>query len=350
MRRGLLFGAALAGVIFAGVALQSVLLAIGLALLQAYLLSPIVDRLERRGVPRSLTTVGVLALGFGLLAALVLGLLPLLQQQVVELVERLPGMLERVQTQWLPWIEARLGVRLPGTSQELLQEIVDRTRSLEATGPLREALGEAFRNTASFALSLLQLALVPVLSFYAIRDAPELRRGLAALIPEEIRPRVLVAGDKVNQVVAAYLRGQLTVALILGCLYGLAWGVIGVPSGVFVGFTAGLLAVIPYVGPAIGLTGALALVGLEFGIDAHLLWVLGSFALIQGVEGTLITPRIVGDRLGLHPVAVILGLVAGGQLLGLVGMILALPALAALKVLVWPDLESPPAPDPRPTN
>lgn len=342
VRRLLLFAAALGGLLLVGFALRSVLLAVGLALLLAYLTSPIVDRLEGRGVSRTLTTLAVLVLAFGLLGALALGFLPVLQHQVVDLVERLPALLARIQTDWLPWLEARLGLRLPGTSQELLSEIVERARSLETTGPLRELLGQAFRNTASFALSLFQLVLVPVLAFYAIRDAPELRRGLAELVPEEIRAQVLDGGNKVNRVVAAYLRGQLTVALILAGLYGLTWGLIGVPAGVLVGFTAGLLAVIPYVGPAIGLALALLLTGLEYGIDPHLLWVLASFALIQGVEGTLITPRIVGESLGLHPVAVILGLVAGGELLGFVGMILALPALAALRVLVWPGPE--PAP------
>jgi predicted PurR-regulated permease PerM len=336
VRRLLLFAAALGGLLLVGFALRSVLVAVGLALLLAYLTSPIVDRLEGRGVSRTLTTLGVLVLAFGLLGALALGFLPVLQHQVIELVERLPALLARIQTDWLPWLEAQLGLRLPGTSVELLSEIVERARSLETAGPLRELLGQAFRSTASFALSLFQLALVPVLSFYAIRDAPELRRGLARLVPEEIRPQVLDGGNKVNRVVAAYLRGQLTVALILAALYGLVWGLIGVPSGVLVGVLAGLLAVIPYVGPAIGLALALLLTGLEYGVDAHLLWVLGSFAVVQGVEGSLITPRIVGESLGLHPVAVILGLVAGGELLGLVGMILALPALAALRVLVWP--------------
>ncbi len=185
---------------------------------------------------------------------------------------------------------------------------------------------------------------MPVLAFYAIRDAPALRRGVAALLPAEIRDQVLASGRKVNEVVSAYLRGQLTVALILGALYGLAYALVGVPAGVLVGFAAGLLAVIPYAGPAIGLLLALVLTGLHYGIEAHLLWVLASFTLVQTVDGALITPRIVGERLGLHPVAVILGLVAGGQLLGFVGLILALPALAALKVLVWPELEPEPAP------
>ena len=341
VRRLLLFGAALLGTLIVGFALRNIMVAVGLALLLAYLASPIVDRLDRRGVSRSLTTLGVLAGVFGVVIALVVGLLPLLQQQIVELVERLPALLGQVQAEWVPWLEARLGVQLPGTSQELLTDVVERARKLETTAPLRDALARAFRSTASFALSLFQLTLLPVLSFYAIRDAPELRRGVAALLPAEIRPQVLESGRKVNAVVAAYLRGQLTVALILGSLYALAWGLIGVPSGVLVGFLAGMLVIIPYVGPAIGVLLALLLTGLEYGIDPHLAWVLASFAVIQGVEGTLITPRIVGDRLGLHPVAVILGLVAGGQLLGFVGMILALPALAALKVLAWPEPEPP---------
>ncbi len=344
LRRPLALVLALLATLFVGFALRSVLVAVGLALLLAYLFSPIVDRLEGRGVSRTVTSLAVLAVGFGLVITLAVGLLPLLQQQVVELVNNLPALLDRVQTVWLPWLESRLGLSLPGTSRELISEIVERARSLEAAGPLTAGLRNAFQSTASFALSLFQLALVPVLAFYAIRDAPALRRGIAAMLPAEIRDQVLASGRKVNEVVSAYLRGQLTVALILGALYGLAYALVGVPAGVLVGFAAGLLAVIPYAGPAIGLLLALLLTGLHYGIEAHLLWVLASFTLVQTVDGALITPRIVGERLGLHPVAVILGLVAGGQLLGFVGLILALPALAALKVLVWPDLEPEPAP------
>ena len=347
VRRGLLLLLAVAATLLVGFALRSVLVAVGLALFLAYLFSPWVDFLEGRGVSRTLTTLGVLVVVLGLICALAIGLVPLLQKQIVELVQRVPSLLEHVQSAWLPWIEARLGVGLPATSDELMAELVERARSLRAAGPLTAALSDAFRSTASFAVSLFQLGLVPVLAFYAIRDAPELRRGVIALLPGEIRPQVVASARSVNEVVSAYLRGQLTVAAILGVMYAVGWGLSGVPSGVLVGFLAGLLAIIPYVGPAIGLILALILTGFEYGLDVHLLYVVGTFVVVQGLEGTLITPRIVGERLGLHPIAVILGLVAGGELLGVVGMILAVPALAAVKILVWPAPVSATAPQAR---
>ncbi len=130
LRRPLALVLALLATLFVGFALRSVLVAVGLALLLAYLFSPIVDHLEGRGVSRTVTSLAVLAVGFGLVITLAVGLLPLLQQQVVELVNNLPALLDRVQTVWLPWLESRLGLSLPGTSRELISEIVERARSL----------------------------------------------------------------------------------------------------------------------------------------------------------------------------------------------------------------------------
>lgn len=331
--------AVLAGLlILAAFALRNVVVAIGLAGFLAYLLNPWVDRLEARGVPRSASTVLLLALAAGLLIGLALGLLPVLQAQIGELLDRLPLLLERVRLEWLPWIEAKLAIELPRTSEAALLELFDRARAVEATGPFTALAASAFRSSASLVLSMFQLGLVPVLGFYALRDGEALRRTLLSLVPVDFRHEALGAARQVNAVVSAYLRGQLTVCLILGGLYSVGFALSGVPSGVLVGILTGLLALIPIVGPAVGLGLALLLTLVEHGADAHALYVLASFGVIQGLEGTIITPRVVGERLGLHPLAVILGLVAGGELLGFIGVILAVPALAVFRVLVWPRL------------
>lgn len=331
-------GASAATTLLAVIALQSVLVALAAAGLLAYFANPLLSRLEARGVPRGATAAGVLVLAGALLVALALVVLPVLQSEIYALIKQLPLLVSRLQTDWIPWIEQRLDLTLPHTSTDALAELRSRVQGLDIRGPFSSVLSAVFRSTTSLVLALFEVLLFPVLAFYAMRDGPRLRATVIGVLPAEARDMLVESAGQVDRVVSAWLRGQLTVCLILACLYSLAYGVAGVPAAILVGTAAGFLVIIPYAGPALGFALAAILTGFQYGLDAHLAWVAGGFVVVQALEGTVITPRIVGDRLGLHPGVVILGLIAGGQLLGFAGIVIAVPLLAVARVLIVPRI------------
>ncbi len=338
VRRALAFAGLGLGVVIVYWALRSVSMALGIALLLSYLLSPAIDAAERRGIPRTWSSLLAVLAALALLGVVLLLVLPFLQSQIAALIALAPRIAQWAFETGIPWLEARLRIELPDTTEAALREVISHLSSLEAARPVTVALGGVFRSTASFLLGLLQLALVPFLVFYSLRDARLLRDTLIRLIPDEIEAWVVEAAGEVNGVVAAYLRGQLSVVAILSAMYALGYALAGVPFPVLVGISAGLLSVIPFLGTAIGLLLAVVLCLSQYGPDVHLIYAGIAFVIAQNIEGNILTPRIVGGRLGLHPLAVILGLIAMGQLLGFLGMVLALPLLASLKVLFWPWL------------
>ncbi|MEE2703851.1 MAG: AI-2E family transporter [Myxococcota bacterium] len=338
-----ILAATAATALLALIALQNVLVALAAAGLLAYLASPLLTRLETLGIPRAATAAAVLSLAAALLAALCLVLLPVIQSEILGLIQQLPSLVSRLQTDWIPWLEQRLDLSLPRTSTEALAELRSRVQGLDIRGPFSAAVGAVFRSTTSLVMVGIEILLFPVLAFYGMRDGPKLRDTLVGVLPAEVRETVLDASAQVDRVVSAWLRGQLSVCLVLAVLYSIAYSIAGVPAGILVGTLAGFLVIIPYAGPALGFGLALVLTAVQYGVDTHLAWVAGGFVIVQGLEGTLITPRIVGDRLGLHPCVVILGLIAGGQLLGFAGIVLAVPLLAVARVLVVPRIWGPQA-------
>ena len=336
-----ILGATGATAVLALVALQNVLAALAAAGLLAYLASPVLTWLEKFGVPRGASAAAVLVLAAGFLAGLSLVLLPLIQSEILNLIQQLPGIVSRLQTDWIPWLEQRLDLSLPHTSSEALAELRARIQGLDIRGPFTDAVATMFRSTTSLLMVGFQVLLFPVLAFYGMRDGPKLRDTLSGALPTEVRETAVEASQQVDRVVSAWLRGQLSVCLVLAVLYSIAYSIAGVPAAILVGTIAGFLVVIPYAGPALGFGLALVLTAVQFGLGMQLAWVAGAFVIVQALEGTLITPRIVGDRLGLHPCVVILGLIAGGQLLGFAGIVLAVPLLALARVLVVPRIWGP---------
>lgn len=351
-RRQLLLLATVGGVlVLLVVALSGVLAALALSVFLAYVFEPWVARLHARGVPRSLGALASLAVILALVGGIGIAALPALAAELMTLVEQLPDFIETLQTVWLPWLDSISPVPLRIPDADAMLELFERARPQLQRSLLGAIVGVS-RGTAGVIAALVQLALIPVLTFYVLRDAPTLRQNALAIVPADLRPRAIELAGQVDRVISAYLRGQLTVCLVVAVLYSLAFGLTGVPFAVLVGSAAGLLTLIPYAGPAMGLGLALGLSALEHGVGLPLVFTAGAFAVVNGLEGTVITPNLVGDRLGLHPLAVVLGLVAGGQLAGLVGMLVAVPVLAVGKIVLWPALRdalaAPRGPDDRP--
>lgn len=310
-----------------------------IASLIAYALSPVVSRLERAGVNR---TLGVMSVTAVMVAAVVLVLLifiPTLYRETAELATQIPGYFEKARAAigWL-W-ERAFGKEMPSDVQsfiDILAPQADRLQAIagKAASPIGAVIAGTFRGIAAFVLWLVGIAIMPVIVFYLLRDFDRITAGAVALIPEERRDLVVGLFTEINSTLGKLIRGQLLVALILSVLYCAGLRLIGVPYWPLLGFISGFANLIPYSSFVIGMIPSAIVAG--FNYDPWWLgpiWVILLFAVVQTLEGLLITPKIVGERVGLHPLLIILALLVGGTLGGPVGVILAVPCAAVLKVV-----------------
>lgn len=303
------------------------------AALLAYLGDPITDRLQRLGLARS----GAVAIGFvlliGLLLILLLVLVPLLQGQLQALVRVLPAYLEVIDRTVLPWLNTHLGIDPQRYDLEALRQALG--AHLDKVGNIAAGFWSALASsTAALLAWVTNLVLIPVLTFYLLRDWDTLVDSLHRLLPRRIEPLVTDLVHEADSVLGAFLRGQLMVMLGLAVIYCIGLLLIGLDFALLIGLLAGLVSFVPYLGLiiGIGLAGVAAL--LQFGTLMPLLSVLLVFGIAQVLETVALTPLFVGDRIGLHPVAVIFAVLAGGQLFGFFGVLLALPGAAVLMVLI----------------
>lgn len=302
-----------------------------LAAILAYVCNPLVDRfaphLGRTGAV--LVLLATLALA-GVL--LVLTLLPLFRAESRQLMDRLPELLEVTKGRWLPWLHEHLGVSFSiGWSTEEV-----RAWLVEHWDGLQSVLGGLALSAAKGGQALLQLLatllLTPVALFYLLRDWNTLRLRLTEFVPPRWRDTTLAITGEVDGVLSEFLRGQLLVMLLLAGYYSLALSLAGIDFALPLGLLTGLLIFVPYLGYATGLVLSLLVALLQFQGLPPLLGVALVFGLGQLLESFLLTPFLVGERIGLHPLAVIFALLAFGQLFGFFGVLLALPASAALLV------------------
>lgn len=303
-----------------------------LAAILAYILNPLVRRLSIRGLPRTAAVLLVMAVGLALLVLLVLTLVPLVREETRQLVERLPDLLGLVNDQFAPWLQQKFGLRLRLnlTPAALRQLIGDNWESVRAV--LANLLGSA----ASGGQILLQLVstllLMPVALFYLLRDWNSLLVRIERMVPRRWHERTVALARDVDAVLAEFLRGQLLVMVILAAYYSGALAVAGSDFALPLGLLTGLLVFIPYLGYSMGLVLSLLVALLQFDGLTPIIAVLAVFGVGQLLESFILTPYLVGDRIGLHPLAVIFALLAFGQLFGFFGVLLALPASAALLV------------------
>lgn len=301
------------------------------AALLAYIGDPLVDRLEARRLSRTLA-VSIVFISLSLVALLaLLVLVPLMQQQLLTLLEKLPGYLEWLQNIALPWLQTRLGVELPelGELRQTLQ-----ANWQHAGGLALGVLGSVTRSGAALLAVIANLVLVPVVTFYLLRDWDVLVARLHELLPRHIEPVVTRLVRNADEVLGAFFRGQLLVMLALGMIYSLGLWAFGIDHALLIGMIAGVVSFVPYLGLIIGLLLAGSASILQYQDLSHLWQVVVVFGVGQVLESVLLTPWLVGDRIGLHPVAVIFAVLAFGQLFGFFGVLLALPVAAVLMVVV----------------
>jgi len=304
-----------------------------IAALLAYVGDPLADRLEALRLSRTVSVV-IVFVGLTLLGLLLLVILvPLLERQLVVLGGKLPGLIDWVQQSALPWLREHLGLQGLALDLGTLKASV-REHWQAAGGAAATLLSSVSRSGLVLAGWLANLLLIPVVAFYLLRDWDILVARVRELLPRTIEPVVADLSRQSDEVLGAFLRGQLLVMLGLAVIYAAGLWIVGLDLALLIGLGAGMVSFVPYLGFIVGIIAAGVAALMQFHDAIHLLYVALVFGVGQLVEGTVLTPLLVGDRIGLHPVAVIFAVLAGGQLFGFFGVLLALPAAAVIMVLV----------------
>ncbi|MBD9367820.1 AI-2E family transporter [Xanthomonas sp. XNM01] len=317
-------------------ALAPILTPFVLAALLGWLGDPLVDRLQRRGRSRTVAVTLVFVAMSLLLVLFLLILVPMVERQIVTLVNSLPEYRDWFMQTALPWIEARTGLELMGwlDPQRLIEWV--RSHWQQAGGVAATFFGYLSRSGFALVTWVVNLVLLPILAFYFLRDWDKLVERVAGVIPRDHVGTVTRLARESSDVLGAFLRGQFLVMLALGVIYAVGMSLVGLKLGLLIGIVAGLISFIPYLGATTGIVLAvLAALVQSQGFDWQLLILIGVvFTAGQLLESYVLTPRIVGDKIGLHPVAVIFAVMAGGQLFGFLGMLIALPVAAVANVLL----------------
>ena len=301
-----------------------------LAAILAYILNPLVGRLAGRRMRRGFAVALVLLLVAALVAALALVVLPLFVKELRMMSERLPAFLAWINQHAAPWARERLGIEFQldvETVKQLAGGLLANHQDLVAG-----LLSSLKIGGLAFIAFLVNVLLVPVVLFYLLRDWNSLLARVDRLIPRRLHAKTREILGEIDAVLAEFLRGQMTVMLLMSVYYATALWLARLEFALPIGVITGLLVIIPYAGALTGiLLGTIAAL-MQFDSVTGLAWVWLAFGVGQALEGMVVTPLLVGERIGLHPVAVIFALLAFGQVFGFFGVLLALPASAALLV------------------
>ncbi|MHC8440661.1 MAG: AI-2E family transporter [Candidatus Eutrophobiaceae bacterium] len=304
----------------------------------AYLGDPLVDWLERRNIGRNSAVVLVFV---ALLILVVTGLtiiLPLVYDQVLRLIDRMPQIVDMLWTEYLLAPAMSLGVVDAqgvgaGVGMETLADLLK-----EHWGSFGGVLGIVFRGIGqsgqAVLLALSYVLIVPVVTFYALRDWDKFLSWSLALVPRRFQAKISEIATECDSVLGSFLRGQLWVMFALAVIYSAGLAIAGIEFALLVGAFAGVISFVPYLGGILGVVVAAAIAAFQYQDIIHIVYVLVVFGVGQALEGMVLTPLLVGDRVGIHPLVVIFAVMAGGQLFGFSGILLALPMAAILAVLL----------------
>lgn len=313
--------------------LSPILAPFAIAALFAYLFDPLVDKLETWKLSRTLAVTVVFLIITLLMITVALILIPALERQISYLIKNLPVYITWLKDNINPWLQAQFGLEVDlfdtGQLSQLLKE------HWESAGGVAQTVISSVTKSGMVVLNwVMNLLLIPVVLFYLLRDWDIITARVGELIPRRYYDTVYKITHDSNSVLSAFLRGQLSVMLALGIIYTVGLWLVGVELALLIGMGAGLVSFVPYLGAITGLIGGVIAALVQFGDLIHVVYVLIVFGVGQLLEGMVLTPWLVGDKIGLHPVAVIFAVLAGGQLFGFVGVLLGLPLAAVVMVLL----------------
>lgn len=296
----------------------------------AYVLNPLVGRMTNRYMPRVVAVVLVLLFVLALVVALALVILPLLIKELRMMSEQLPAVLAWINLTLAPWLKEKFAIDFKvdiDTVKQMAGGFLAGNQDL-VTG----LLGSLRIGGLALLAFLVNILLIPVVLFFLLRDWNGLVASVDAMIPRHLHKRARGIFAEIDAVLAEFLRGQMIVMLAMSVFYATALWVAGLEFALPIGVITGLLVIIPYIGAFTGIVLGIIAAAMQFGSIAGVAWVALAFAIGQALEGMVVTPLLVGQRIGLHPVAVIFALLAFGTVFGFFGVLLALPASAALLV------------------
>jgi len=315
---------------------SSVLLQLFIALALAYILNPAVLLLEKRGIKRIVGILIVFCAAVLLSVGFTVFLVSSISGELSHVQLNLPGYAQHLYDITPPAIKSYLGIETPDRLSLQLNDWLQQARTIspDLLTPVLNVIKQAFTSTVALILAFLGYLIIPVYLFYLLADLPQLKAFLESFIPERHRHIYTEKLTEVDTVLSGFIRGQLLVCAILAVLYSIGLYFIGIDLAIAIGTLAGITFIIPYVGTIIGIVLSLAMALLKFHDILHPLLCLGWFGIVQTIEGMVITPRVVGNTVGLHPLVTIVALLIGGQLFGLLGMLLAVPVTAVLQVFL----------------
>lgn len=301
----------------------------------SYLLFPIIKKMESRGINRKLSVTTVFITICLVMIFLFSLILPTVINDTKELVRELPKtsvvFIEKIEQ-----ISTRLGFNIEISKDSLSTYIHQHVNSISTSllKDISQSIGRSFTGIAHFLLMILNLFLIPLFFFYVINDYEKFINELQSFIPQALRPKLNNYATLTNNVLSGYFRGQLMVALALSVLYALGLQLIGLRFGILIGIISGIISVIPYAGFTIGFLTSLIIAIANYTSVTQIFLVIAVFVIVQTLEGFLITPKLVGDKVGLSAFATMLALIIGGNIFGVLGMLLAIPCAAIIKSIL----------------
>ncbi|GAB3128168.1 AI-2E family transporter [Novispirillum itersonii] len=331
-RHALFWASVIIGTLIGVYLLRSVLLPFVAGAAVAYFLDPVADVLERRGLSRTLATATITALFLLLVAGVLLVLAPAIESQVVGFLHRVPDYLHAIEDRIAPlWAQA---AKILPKAQ--IQSLTDSAKGMIGQGAswFLGLIGKVLTSGLALVNLLSLLVIAPVVSFYLLRDWDRIVSQIDSLLPRRHAGTIRTLAAEADSVLAGFVRGQATVCLALGTFYAVGLTLVGLDLGLVVGLSAGLISFIPYVGTVLGFVVSMGLALAQFSDTLPIVLVGAVFVSGQFLEGNFLSPWLVGERVGLHPVWMIFALLSGGTLFGFVGILLAVPVAAVIGVLV----------------
>jgi predicted PurR-regulated permease PerM len=314
----------------------AVFLQLFIAFALAYMLNPAVILLEKRGVNRILSILIVFSVAVALCSGFTLFLVISISGELSSVQLNLPGYAQRLYDITPAAFKSYLGIETPDKLSQHIYALFQQFRAMapDLVKPVLTFIQQAFSSTVGLILTILGYCIIPVYLFYLLADLPQLKTFLESFIPERFHGGYRSKLAEVDTVLSGFIRGQLLVCAILAVLYSVGLYFIGIDLAIAIGTLAGVTFIIPYVGTIIGIVLSTVMALLKFHDILHPLLCLLWFGGVQTIEGMVITPRVVGTTVGLHPLVTIVALLIGGQLFGLMGMLLAVPVTAVLQVFL----------------
>lgn len=314
------------------VLLKSILLPFVVAIITGYFLDPVADKLETWGLSRTIATLTIVVTFFLLVITLTALLAPVMYDQLVALAKRIPEYSKYFQEQILPQVTDYIG-HIDAESLDKAKNALSNT-SGAIFSFITKFIAGVLQSTLAIVNLLMLIFVTPIVTFYFLHDWDTIIAKINSWLPPAYAPTIRGQAKLMDRALAGYIRGQTNVCLILATFYAIGLSLAGLEFGLFIGLCTGILTFIPYVGIMFGLVIGLMVAFFQYGDVLHVGLVAGVFAIGQFIEGNFITPKLVGDKVGLHPVWIIFGMLAGAALFGFIGILLAVPVTAVIAVLV----------------